>query len=403
MAVLTSVAVSSVLANSVKSVMLRAREGKSLNVVFFGGSLTWGANASDPNVTSWRGLTMQELRKRYPQASWQFKDSAIGGTGSMLAVFRMERDVFKYNPDLVILDFTLNDGLKGGSDGLHNVSNQSYEAIIRECVRRNVAVLPVFTVSKANVEELDINILKRRNEHIELFKRYNLEYADILGLMHQAHREKQIDISKFWPIELFDRVHPHDAGYAAYRDFFFREWERIEAAPEKKPVLTADFISGKSFSNLLRVDLPQLELPGWRVCYPCVVSDCYDWLASRHLDKLVMRSNAEQTGATTWEFKGDKIEPFTFKVKAERVGAMIETLPESVPFSISVDGKEPVEIKVRQVLRSQLHFVNLAYGLTGDKWHTITIIPENPADNKPGVIRFGAILLNGKEKVEFSL
>ena len=34
----------------------RARRGDSLSVVFLGGSLTFSANASDPNVTGVRGL-----------------------------------------------------------------------------------------------------------------------------------------------------------------------------------------------------------------------------------------------------------------------------------------------------------------------------------------------------------
>jgi len=33
----------------------KARAGEPLSVVFFGGSLTFGANASNPETTSWRG------------------------------------------------------------------------------------------------------------------------------------------------------------------------------------------------------------------------------------------------------------------------------------------------------------------------------------------------------------
>jgi acyl-CoA thioesterase I len=33
----------------------------------------------------------------------------IGGTGSQFAAFRLERDVFARKPDLVFIDFTIND------------------------------------------------------------------------------------------------------------------------------------------------------------------------------------------------------------------------------------------------------------------------------------------------------
>src|SRR5271156_3467883 len=87
-----------------------AHEGASLNVVFLGGSLTWGARATDPQHTSYRALVGTKLRKLYPKAQFWFWDAAIGGTGSQLAVFRLERDVLARKPDLVFLDFTINDG-----------------------------------------------------------------------------------------------------------------------------------------------------------------------------------------------------------------------------------------------------------------------------------------------------
>ena len=46
----------------------RANAGERLNVVFFGASLTWGANASDPNFTSYRGVMARKFEAAYPNA-----------------------------------------------------------------------------------------------------------------------------------------------------------------------------------------------------------------------------------------------------------------------------------------------------------------------------------------------
>ena len=54
----------------------RAREGAELSVVFFGGSLTWSANASDPNRTGFRPLVAEWLRRKYPAARFRFHDAA---------------------------------------------------------------------------------------------------------------------------------------------------------------------------------------------------------------------------------------------------------------------------------------------------------------------------------------
>ena len=45
----------------------RAKAGEHLNVVFFGASLTWGANATDPQSTSYRALIARRLEERYPR------------------------------------------------------------------------------------------------------------------------------------------------------------------------------------------------------------------------------------------------------------------------------------------------------------------------------------------------
>ena len=67
----------------------RARAGEELTVVFFGASLTWGANATDQALTSYRARTKDLLEARYPKARFRCYDAAIGGT--VLAAFLCER------------------------------------------------------------------------------------------------------------------------------------------------------------------------------------------------------------------------------------------------------------------------------------------------------------------------
>ena len=70
----------------------RARAGESLTVAYFGCSLMWSANASEPNETGFRGLMSRYLEQRYPKAHFRFVDASVGGTGAMLGVFRLGAD-----------------------------------------------------------------------------------------------------------------------------------------------------------------------------------------------------------------------------------------------------------------------------------------------------------------------
>ena len=105
----------------------RAKAGGRLNVVFFGASLTWGANASDPAETSYRAVMRDRFERHYPAAHFRFRDAAIGGPGSQLGAFRLDRDVLAHKPDLVFVDFTANDDINSADPE----TLASYESILR--------------------------------------------------------------------------------------------------------------------------------------------------------------------------------------------------------------------------------------------------------------------------------
>ncbi len=118
----------------------KARAGETLSVVFLGGSLTWGAQSTNPQKTSYRAIVQRKLEETYPKAHFQFHDAAIGGTGSQLASFRLERDVLAYQPDLVFLDYTINDN-PYGEPSPHRLA--AYEGLVRRIVETGAAVVAV--------------------------------------------------------------------------------------------------------------------------------------------------------------------------------------------------------------------------------------------------------------------
>ena len=66
------------------------KERKKLNIGYFGGSVSEGAGASDPEKTSWRAIISQWFRRRYPEAEITTIQAAIGGTGTDLGVYRVD-------------------------------------------------------------------------------------------------------------------------------------------------------------------------------------------------------------------------------------------------------------------------------------------------------------------------
>ena len=96
-----------------KHTMAKLAKKAQLTVAYFGGSITQGAGSSDYKYC-WRSLTTAWLKENYPESAITEVDASIGGTGSELGTFREYDDVLRYSPDLVFVEFAVNDS---GSSG----------------------------------------------------------------------------------------------------------------------------------------------------------------------------------------------------------------------------------------------------------------------------------------------
>jgi lysophospholipase L1-like esterase len=80
----------------------KLHRGDSVKIVYFGGSITAAAGG-------WRDQSAAWIQKEFPQAKVGQVNAAIGGTGSDLGVFRQRNDVSTHHPDLVFVEFAVND------------------------------------------------------------------------------------------------------------------------------------------------------------------------------------------------------------------------------------------------------------------------------------------------------
>lgn len=80
----------------------KLKAGKAVRIAYLGGSIT--------EQNGWRPKTLDWFKKRYPAASITEINAAIGGTGSDLGVYRLQQDVLTHKPDLLFVEFAVNDG-----------------------------------------------------------------------------------------------------------------------------------------------------------------------------------------------------------------------------------------------------------------------------------------------------
>lgn len=308
-------------APTVAAVARKAEEGRPVSVVFLGGSLTWGANASDPNATSYRGYMMDWLRKRYPSTPFRFHDAAIGGQGSNLGLFRLGRDVYPCNPDLVFLDFTVNDDISSDDE----VRLATYERVVRDMRERGIAVMPVLlSVSGYLSHPIEEPPPARYRAHAKLADAYGLVWADTMRHGRIAVHEGRVNPSTLYPFA-GDPTHPDDAGYELFFEAVREAWLKGEKEPLSAPV-PEHTVFADLFRRHERVRIPDGTLPtGWSRSKTYRTSMWFDNLSSRWMGDVARAA-------------GPEAEPLVMTFNGSLVGIIGERNPLTVPFRVWIDG-----------------------------------------------------------------
>ena len=122
----------------------KAFRGDSITVAYLGGSIT--------AQEGYRVLSFNWFQKQFQNAKFHQVDAAIGGTDSKFGVFRLQEHVLRYKPDLVFVEFAVNDGRQVREQIL-----RSMEGIVREIWEQNpkTDICFVYTLSEQFVGILE--------------------------------------------------------------------------------------------------------------------------------------------------------------------------------------------------------------------------------------------------------
>ena len=124
----------------IQKVLKKAEAGERVVLAYLGGSITQGSLSSTPD-TCYAAMTTRWWREQYPQTEFTYVNAGIGGTPSQFGVARVEQDVLAYEPDFVVVEFSVND-----DNSLF--FRETYEGLVRKIYtsKTNPAVLLVHNV-----------------------------------------------------------------------------------------------------------------------------------------------------------------------------------------------------------------------------------------------------------------
>lgn len=351
------------------NVLAKLKTGGEVRIAYLGGSIT----AQD----GWRPKTLNWFRDKYPAAKISEINAAIGGTGSDLGVFRLQHDVLDHKPDLLFIEFAVNDA-GAPPDQIY----RCMEGIVRQTWKANPAtdICFVYTVAGNMLETLQTGHFPRSATAMEKVADHygipsihmgvevaRLEKAGKLvfkGDKPATDAEKAAlgDKILFSP----DAVHPYtDSGHQLYLEAVVRSLARIENAGKPGPHTCPDALMSENWEKAKMVPLSQARLsPGWTRL------DSADRMVKSFGNRLPEVWKAAAPGESI---------SFRFRGTTARVYDLVG--PDCGQVAVTVDGQAAV-IKPRfdaYCTYHRLATLSVAEGMS-NTLHTVTIsiCPDQP-------------------------
>lgn len=221
-----------------KNLMKRAANGESLVIGFLGGSITQGSLSSTPK-TCYAYLVYEWWKKSFPNAAFSFVNGGIGGTTSHYGGARAWKDVLCYRPDIVTVDFSVNDD-----------ANEFFEETYEGTLRRLLAAPSAPAVVVLNNVFYDTG-KNAQDYHNRIADHYGIPHVSIKDTVYPDVERGKIVRADITP----DNLHPNDKGHRLVADEICKLLDSIKAEMEEETI-AGENIEGKSTKTEASVSLP---------------------------------------------------------------------------------------------------------------------------------------------------
>lgn len=178
------------------NVIKKLKNGEEVTVGFIGGSITQGTSAG--NELCYAKLTADWLQQTYSSAKVNYVNAGIGATGSYIGVHRVTTDLLSKNPDLVFVEFSVNDTTE-----FTERNKDSYDSLLRTIWKSstNPAIITIATTQEDGTSF--------QEQHAEIVKHYDLPMISYRNTILDTIKHGDI----VWKDISDDNIHPNVPGH----------------------------------------------------------------------------------------------------------------------------------------------------------------------------------------------
>jgi lysophospholipase L1-like esterase len=339
-----------------------------VTIAFLGGSIT-NHNGYRVYVTDW-------LKNQYPQCHINSINAGVGGTGSGLGVFRMDEDVLSKKPDMVFVEFAVNDG---GVDSL--TLQHSMEGIVRKIWKQNINtdIYFVYTCQITNLNDLNKGKYPRSAMVMEKLADYyhipSIEMGFVVAHMVTDGKmdfkgSKNSNTGK--PFFSDDGTHPTiDFGHHIYADTIIGSLKQMQALPfQNRRALIAP-LDPQNNEDAHNYPITDAILGGnWKILPKT------DQLSKQFADKF-----------SSIAFAGDSASKITIRFKGTQIGFYDLLGPASGRMKAVIDNGKPIIITRFDTYCIYTRANNFMLPVLKNGLHSVVISPDETKIDKLAILK----------------
>lgn len=176
-------------------VMSRASSGEEITVAYIGGSITDGSVATPQEEKCYAGLTQTWWQYTFQDATINYVNAGVGATDSYIGVHRAAKDVISNNPDVVVVEFSVNDTRQ------HN--QETYESLLRMLLN-----------SESKPAVISLVLCTETSYYQDHYKVANALDVPVISYAKIAQANMADGTWEWSQIGAPDKVHPNNGGHS---------------------------------------------------------------------------------------------------------------------------------------------------------------------------------------------
>lgn len=287
------------------TVMKKAQNGEEITIAVIGGSITQGSAASN-SEKCYGSLFYEWWKEAFPDTKVNFINAGIGATTSYLGVHRIDKDLLSKNPDVFVVEFSVND-----SNTLFY--KETYEDLVRRILKQDnmPAVIQLMMTMEDGTSA--------QTQHLLVGFTYNLPRISY----GQAVLKEIANESFTWDDISPDNIHPNDMGHAIVGeilwDYLGNVYEKLDTITEEPSPMEVKPLFREAYTDATILDSSNLEPVSYGSFTKANVFDRFnnDWQTISGDEGIIFEVEAQNIGIMFYKTVDGKNGQFDVNIDGE--------------------------------------------------------------------------------------